>query len=367
MAVRTGSAVSTNDPTKAGVSKFPARVAALLPAWQPEALLPDLVRSLLEHGCTRVIVVDDGSSEDRSPFFERCAQLKGVTVLRHAVNLGKGRALKTGFNFLLTDCPELTGVVTADADGQHAVPDIVRVAETLAAGGKRLVLGARRLNGPVPLRSRLGNTLTRWVFRFLSGHAVSDTQTGLRGIPASLLPELLALPGERYEYEMTVLGHLCRETAPVELPVSTVYLDGNRSSHFDPIRDSMRIYFVLLRFYASSLLAAGIDFVGFSVAYAATRNILLSIIAGRLSTVVNYLLNRGFVFQSGKSIGGSVWRYYLLAVVLAGIAMEGIRGLSLYLGWNVLVAKIVTETLLSLASFAVQRTFVFPTREEDQG
>jgi len=366
--LQTPSTPVTDAAAEARTPVFPTSVAALIPAWQPEALLPDLVQSLLNHGCMRVIVVDDGSSQDHQPIFERCAMMAGVTVLRHAVNLGKGRALKTGFNFLLTDCPQYTGVVTADADGQHAVPDIVRVAQALAASPRGLVLGARQLDGQVPLRSRFGNTVTRYVFRFLTGRRVFDTQTGLRGIPASRLPELLVLPGERYEYEMTVLAHLCRQAvSPVEVPITTVYLDGNRSSHFDPIRDSMRIYFVLLRFYASSLVAAGIDFVGFSAAYALTHNILLSMIVGRLSSVVNYLLNRGFVFQSGASIRGSVWRYYLLVVVLAGIAFEAIRGLSLYLGWNVLAAKLVIETLLSLASFAVQRTFVFPVPEEDQG
>jgi glycosyltransferase involved in cell wall biosynthesis len=310
--------------------------------------------------------VDDGSDPDRRAIFDRVAEFPNVTVLRHAVNLGKGRALKTGFNFLLTALPWCAGVVTADADGQHASEDIVRVAEALPASGRRGVLGARTMQRDVPLRSRFGNTVTRSVFRFLTGRRISDTQTGLRAFPVALLPDLLSLQGERYEYEMTVLALLCRKAAaPVEVPIRTVYIDGNRSSHFDPIRDSMRIYFVLLRFYASSLIAAGIDFAGFTLAFALSKNILVSMLAGRLSSVVNYLLNRGFVFQSGASVGGSVWRYYLLAVVLAGVSYGAIRELAAGLGWNVLAAKITVETLLSLASFALQRTFVFPVREEE--
>ena len=86
----------------------------------------------------------------------------------------------------------------------------------------------------------MGNHLTRLIFHFFSGHQVSDTQTGLRAFPSAPLPDLLALPGERYEYEMTVLAHLCRYgNSPIEVPISTIYIDNNRSSHFNPTRDSM--------------------------------------------------------------------------------------------------------------------------------
>lgn len=337
----------------------------MIPAWQPDEALYELVRELSEQGPAALVVVDDGSDNDRRAIFDRVAELSHAVVLRHAINLGKGRALKTGFNFVLTNPSGITGVVTADADGQHAVKDIVRVATTLGEAGRRSVLGVRTIASGVPLRSRFGNTVTRYVFRFLTGRDVSDTQTGLRGFPLKMLPELLALPGERYEYEMTVLGHLCRTgPQPIEVPITTVYHDGNRSSHFDPIRDSMRIYFVLLRFYASSLIAAGIDFVGFSVAFAMTGNLLGSMIFGRLSSIVNFVLNRGFVFQSGARMTSSVWRYYLLAVVLGGIAYAAIRALRMDLGWNVIASKIVVETLLSLVSFSVQRTLVFPVKQD---
>ena len=149
------------------------------------------------------------------------------------------------------------------------------------------------------------------------------------------------------------------------VPIATVYIDGNRSSHFDPIRDSMRIYFVLLRFYASSLVAAGIDFAGFSMAFALTHDVLTSFVVGRLSSLANFLLNKRYVFHSDTSIGGSLGRYYLLAVAMAAVSYGSIRGLTGYFGWNVFAAKVVVETLLSIASFAVQRRFVFPVQGED--
>ena len=130
------------------------------------------------------------------------------------------------------------------------------------------MLGSRRFEQAVPLRSRVGNVLTRSVFSFLTGTTLIDTQTGLRGLPRAVLPELLPLEGERYEYEMTMLAHLCRMgQSPLEVPVATVYLENNRGSHFNPVWDSMRIYFVLLRFYASSLLSAALDLAGFSLCF----------------------------------------------------------------------------------------------------
>ncbi len=339
--------------------------AVLIPARNPAEDLCPFVTELFSAGFAVVVVVDDGSSLSCRGVFDSLAGA-GAHVLRHAVNLGKGRALKTGFNFVLDCFPQLLGAVTADADGQHRVEDVVRVADALEASPRRTVLGCRQFVGTVPVRSRFGNTVTRWVFRFVTGKKVSDTQTGLRGFPMGLLSDLMGLPGERYEYEMTVLGHLCRNgNTLVEVPIATVYLDGNQSSHFDPIRDSMRIYFVLLRFYASSLVAAGIDFVGFSVTFALTHDVLTSFVVGRLSSLANFLLNKRYVFHSDTPIGGSLGRYYLLAVAMAVVSYGSIRGLTGYFGWNVFAAKVVVETLLSFASFAVQRTFVFPMRDED--
>jgi putative flippase GtrA len=340
-----------------------AQQAVLIPARQPEMCVVELVEQLMAAGFGAVIVLDDGSREECQSLFTQLEEIASVVVLRHAVNLGKGRALKSGFNFILSEMPQITAVITADADGQHTAIDIVRVAQAMHLARGQFVLGTRVFATDVPLRSRFGNVLTRQVFSFMTGTRVADTQTGLRGFPRAMLPELMTLPGERYEYEMTVLAHLCREgRRPVEVPIQTVYIDGNRSSHFDPIWDSMRIYFVLLRFYFSSLVAAGIDFAGFSIAFAATHNLILSVAIGRLSSVVNFVLNKRFVFQSRSSVGGSLWRYYALAVVIAAASYGLIWASATYLHWNVFAAKIVIDVLLSLVSFSAQQTFVFRQR-----
>lgn len=233
-----------------------ASLCVLIPAWQPGPALPSLIDDLSKRGFGRLLLVDDGSSAACETIFAEIATLGVVDLCRHSVNLGKGLALKTGFSRILQAHPDLLGVITADADGQHTPEDIEKVARALLSAAPRPVLGSRSFGQAVPRRSRVGNTLTRAVFGLLTGVHLSDTQTGLRGLPLALLPELLALRGKRYEYEMTMLAHLCRSgRTPLQVPIATVYLDGNRESHFHPLWDSVRIYFVLLRFYASSLLA----------------------------------------------------------------------------------------------------------------
>ena len=225
-----------------------SQISVLIPAWQPTAALHTLVKDLAGRGFGALVVVDDGSGGAYAAIFQGLASIDGVIVLRHAVNRGKGRALKSAFQYVMENCAHMAGVVTADADGQHTPEDIERVAGVFLQHEAEVVFGVRTFGHEVPLRSRVGNRVTRRVFALLTGASVSDTQTGLRAFPCSMLPELLSLPGERYEYEMTVLTHLCRSgRVPREVPIATVYLDGNRGSHLHPVLDSMRIYLALLR------------------------------------------------------------------------------------------------------------------------
>lgn len=340
-----------------------SRLAVLIPAWQPEVNLIELVTALSELPFGLILIVDDGSGPGSRPIFDLLKQ-SNIRLLQHAVNLGKGRALKTGFNCLLTEYPEIEGVVTADADGQHTPSDILRVAEGLLSSKGLLVLGTRSFAKNVPFRSRFGNLLTRSIFGFVTGTMLQDTQSGLRSFHISVLPKLMTLDGERYEYETTVLAHLCRMgKRPVEISVQTIYLNNNRSSHFNPVRDSMRVYFVLARFYLSSLLAAGIDMAGFASAFLVTHNLLVSVAVGRLSSLLNFALNRRFVFHNRGSAITALWRYYALVFILSGVSYTLIRTLTRSLSWNVFAAKFCIDIVLSIVSFSVQRTFVFQRSE----
>ncbi len=355
------------DPALQNRRDFPtSRIAVLIPAYDPDSAFGPLIGELSACGFGAIIVVDDGSDPSHQPTFRAVAAIPGCEVLRHAVNLGKGRALKTGFNHFLLRYPAFDGIVTADADGQHTAEGILGAARRLSSETGKLILGCRSFEGQVPFRSRLGNVLTKWIFGFMTGRAVGDTQSGLRGIPAALVPKLLRVEGERYEYEMNMLADAATSSGIVEFPIETVYIDGNRSSHFNPIWDSMRIYFVLARFVFSSLLAAAMDFVVFSLVFWATRNLVAAVAAGRAASLVNFFINRRFVFRSQNGLTTALARYYALVALLGVASYSGIHYLSYSLGVPVIAAKLLVETTLWAASFSIQRTFVFVNRPSER-
>ncbi|WP_434810714.1 glycosyltransferase [Microbacterium sp. bgisy189] len=339
----------------------------LIPAYEPNARLVALVQMLP----VPVLVVDDGSGERFATVFAD-AEAAGAVVVRHPVNRGKGAALRTGFAESARRWPG-ADIVTADADGQHTPADIAKVAAALAAQStgcsdeeRVIVLGARGFVGDVPARSRIGNTVTRWMFRAVTGTGLQDTQTGLRAFPASVVPWLQSLPGDRFEYEFTML---LRARAAgirlIEVPIETVYLEGNVSSHFRPLVDSVRIYAPLLRFSLSALLAFAIDTIALLVIHALTGWLLLSVVAARLlSASVNFTVNRGVVFRSGRDVPvrTAAIRYASLAVLIM-TASFGMLTALLDIGIATLPAKILTDATLFLVSFSVQRAVVFAPRE----
>lgn len=221
--------------------------AIVIPAYNPDQRLLEIVRNLAAEG-RPIVVVDDGSdSPESAGILEQIRGCGAVTLLRHPWNRGKGCALKTGLAFVLKHKPDLVGVATIDADGQHAVADLLKVGARLERGEGKLILGVRSAWRDVPLRSHIGNAVTRRVFAAISGVALRDTQCGLRGIPRALLPALACLPGARFEYEMAMLFFCAEQGIPIaEELIETRYFDDNRSSHFKPWRDSARIYRMLL-------------------------------------------------------------------------------------------------------------------------
>ena len=210
----------------------------LIPAYKPDDKLNKLIDDLKMAGFRNIVVVDDGGGETFRPFFVKAAS-QGAVVLTHEKNRGKGAALKTAFREILARFPDACGTVTADADGQHRPDDVIRVAESLRAHPDRLTVGTRTFASGIPFRSRLGNLWTIAEFRLLTGVTVHDTQSGLRGIPTALLPRLLTLPGERYDYEIRALVACVRSgKPPCEVPIATIYENGNATSHYRPLADT---------------------------------------------------------------------------------------------------------------------------------
>ena len=342
-----------------------SQLAVIIPAFNPEDRLSDLVIELLALGFPLIVVVDDGSDSINTAVFDAISQMKGVVLLRHAVNSGKGRALKTAFNWCLCHHPGLKGVVTADADGQHAALDVLRTGEELIDTGA-VVLGSRDFPSSIPLRSRIGNLCTRWVMTVLLGRRISDTQTGLRGIPLSQLSQLLTVAGERYEYETNMLVKMLSLKVEVrQLPIQTIYIDGNRSSHFNPLLDSMRIYFVLIRFFASSLLTAAIDFLVFAFALSLGNEPLIALAVARLCALAfNFLTNLNFVFKADGASALSLLRFCGVVAGMFCLSYLSIREIVAHTGIGMLVAKAIVESMLFLGSFSVQRIFVFPAHKK---
>ncbi len=335
----------------------------VIPAYEPDEKLLHVVDDLRRDTAYAIVVVDDGSSAAAQPVF--AALPEDVTLLRHAENRGKGRALKTAYEYIAAHFPQTEGVVTVDADGQHLPADVARVSEEWAAHPEALVLGSRRFTGDVPWRSRTGNAITRAVFRLSTGVAVFDTQTGLRAFAVSRIPMMLEMRGERYEYEINVLLYATRQRIPIrEVTIETVYIADNASSHFHPLRDSWRIYKMILLFVASSLLSALVDYVlvlAFSAVFAMqAQGLLLSVVLARvISSFLNYMLNRKFVF--GDRSRRSVLRYYLVA---AGILLANYGLLSaLSAVLPLALAKLLVELALYPLSFYLQRKFVFARGE----
>ena len=235
-----------------------------------------------------------------------------------------------------------------------------------------LVLGVRKFENSVPLRSRFGNVLTRDVLGAFTGMKVSDTQTGLRVLPASWLKEMLDVEGERYEFEMNMLLKAKEDAIPIrEVGIATIYLDENQSSHFDVVRDSLRIYKVFFKYIFSSLFSFLVDIVAFTILISLFNGLsfsavtLASVLARAISSVVNYFLNHKVVFKKGKA--SSAVKYFTLVVVQIMVSsfLVTIVGNALT-AVPISIVKIVVDGVLFFVSYFIQKHLVFNGGENEE-
>ena len=294
-----------------------SQTAILIPAYKPDERLTGLVRELADHGFATIAVVNDGSTTEAAiHVFDELEQEKQCIVLSHALNMGKGAALKLGLDCIYSRYPQCPGVITVDADGQHCIADILNVARERLEHPDALILGTRSFDGSgIPFRSRIGNRMTRFLMRLFLGIAIGDTQTGLRAIPRRLIPELLNLASNRYEFELEMLILAKHRGVPIrETPIRTIYLNGNESSHFNPLTDSVKIYFVLFRYILSSIATALFDYLVFLLALPLTGgSILLSTYLSRAAALcINSTLVRNLVFDSRAALRRTFPLYQLL-------------------------------------------------------
>jgi glycosyltransferase involved in cell wall biosynthesis len=348
-------------------------VAAVIPVFNPEPGLTALSHSLLELYST-VVVVDDGSAENIGGFD---LLPKGICLVRHEINRGKGRAIKTAIAWLKENRPDVKVAVFVDGDGQHRPNDVVKVVEK-AVETDRVTLGVRDFHkAGIPFRSRLGNVVTAFLVRLMFRIPIYDTQTGLRAIPCRLFDMMLDTEGERFEYEMRLFGKLADLRESLEqVSIRTIYIASNRTSHFRPVRETVRIYRGLfggrfLKFIGSSFAGFFVDNGVFTLLLCALAplaldrsvDILISILAARvISASVNYLLNRHFVFRSKNRQSLSICRYAALACAVMALSYAGTFLVSTVFnacGVRITGIKIVVDLILFLLSYKLQKTWVF--------
>ena len=251
-----------------------------------------------------------------------------------------------------------------------------------------------------PLRSRIGNYITKKVFSLTTGVQVEDTQTGMRAFSKSLIPKLLQIQGNRYEYEMNMLLDFAKEGIPIqEYPIETIYINDNEESHFDTVKDSIRIYSQILKFISSSLLSFCIDFLLYTASFSLSGSILFSNAFARLISLhCNFFMNQNYVFQNASERTekeNPAWKeiaeetgnetvnaekadrkeaikrehlkeylsYLGLALSLFAINTLLLSAVVEVLGINAYLAKIITEILLFILSYFVQKHLIFSKQE----
>ena len=351
----------------------PFEIPVIIPSLEPDDRFLPLLAALCEKGIQNIVVVDDGSGPRYAEIFACAQKTYGVTLLRHAVNLGKGRALKDAFNYCIQQWPDAPGCVTADSDGQHSPECILACTQALCQNPEHLILGVRDFSvEQVPFTSRWGNRITCMVFGALCGVKISDTQTGLRGIPTAFMKTLMTVPGERFEFETNMLIE-SREAVPVfEVPIQTIYDSRtNHTTHFNPLRDSVRIYAIFAKFLLSSLSSTLVDLSLFQLLVWLLQGILqgwyitVATVGARLaSAVFNFRCNQKLVFRSKRSTVSAGVRYAALCCVQTIASAALVTWLYGWWGGAELLVKILVDSLLFFISFQIQRAFVFGSAQK---
>lgn len=338
----------------------------VIPAYQPLESLVPLTEEILKY-FENVLVIDDGGGDKYAYIFKKLEEM-GAIIVTHAINQGKGRALKSAINYCLLN-PDVAkaGIITVDADGQHRPADIVRIADCMEEHPEDVVLGCRKFDTDnVPWKSRMGNGISRKVYKWACGINVSDTQTGLRGLPFSFLQIAARCDGEKYEYETNMLLDIKNNGVGIqEVTIETVYENNNESSHFNPVMDSIRIYSIIIKYSFASLFSALIDYIVFIIAGACGAPIMLATyIARACSCLINFTLNKNIVFKGKGNTGTQLIKYLALVVVSGTISGWAVTHLAALLPMIApVIIKIPVEIILYLFNYSVQRAFIFKSKE----
>ncbi len=352
------------------------KVVVVIPAYQPSSELIGYVEELLGAISTEVLVVNDGSSDEKKLIFNALERMGGVKVLHHTKNKGKGCAIKTAVRYLSLLRPDVDGIVTADADLQHSVKDVLRMTNVLCERSDELILGVRTFDQTTPKRSRVGNAFSRATLHLLYGINLQDTQTGLRAIGRRHFDFLLSLKGERYEYELNMLIYSRKRNIDIfPLDIDTIYYDNNSKSHFHTIKDGSLVLFHmlkgLLQYVGNSFVCAFVDIALFtflffmceSVFSAGVATALCAVSARIISSVIDFKLNRRTFASKELSSDRAYIKYYALWVIQLTISTLTVNLFNIYLGAAQVIVKPLIDLTLAVISYKIQLHWVFAIKK----
>lgn len=335
----------------------------VIPAYNPDKNLVEVVKTIENQNIGKIFIIDDGSNKSTQYVFQKLKQnitVKNIIFLKHSINLGKGAALKTVFNHILVNFPNIEGVVTIDSDGQHSIEDCLRVLKELEENDNAFVLGYRTFSKDIPLKSYVGNNISKFIYKLVLGRGFKDTQTGLRGLHKSFMKQCLTIKSNRFEFETEQLAIAVNSNINIiEIPIETIYIENNKATSFRPLVDSFKIYFVLFRYGLSSIITAIIDFIIFIVALSCGANIFTAnMFARTVSIGVQFTLLDKFVFYTKAKIINFILfasYVYIMGIMSAWTQISAIENLNM----SIVAAKIIVEGILFFVNFAFLRLYIF--------
>lgn len=342
------------------------RTVIVIPSLEPDQKLISLLETIQYFDQSfPILVIDDGSGVEYQQIFDDIEKISQCQVIHHKMNKGKGAALKTALREVLSHYPQVERMITIDADGQHSYEDMMKCILLAQKQPDALILGTRTFAKDVPLRSKIGNVLTRNILRLATGINIEDTQTGLRVIPRTFMEPLLDVAGDRFEYETNMLVEAKKINIPIETQtIDTIYIEENASSHFRIVADSLAIYSVFLKYLFFALASFAVDMIAYTILIHLLINVDLSSItiatvsARIISAVFNYLSNRIFVFNGNSK--NSFFKYLTLMILIMSLSSLSVYAIHLVLPLiHTTFVKIVVDSLLFFMSYRIQKNYIF--------
>ena len=337
--------------------------AVIITIYKEDRQTVDLCSRLAELGAENIVIVNDGCNK-ATDFFNDLVSI-GCHIVDLEEGSGKGASLKAGIKFAYENLYDISGFITADADGQHRAEDIMKVSRALELRPDNLILGERdKRKSRLRFMQKFGSKVSSVYFRIITGVKCKDTMTGLRGIPATLYQVMIDTKGDRFDYEMNFLT----KCADLKIPFYYVNIIAESSpvqeSSFRILKDTYLIYKTPLKFATASIGCTVVDLVLFTLlTYLLPASLqwnvaLATLMARVVSGSINFLINRKMIFaNSGKANKQAVRFIILFFCVMC--ASTVIVSLLSFIPIPATLIKAIVDLILWAVNYTVQRKWVF--------